>query len=171
VIETPKGRIQISGNANFEDQQLFGSPQFRFATEPEIPWLNKLYDEVHFDSVKYDSATIIIAELNTQRIASGTLEHLEKNISELARIYVAPQFRKHGIAHLLVEKLMELVNEEIVYCISLPDLVNFYGSFGFQRLDSKCSSTELPTYISDKMCRCDKTYKDSCIVMLRSILK
>lgn len=137
----------------------------RKAEEREIAWVNARYDEVGFKHAEYSEDIVLIAEVDGKKAGIGRLQRIDDDNSELGGMYVFPDYRKAGVARVIVEELLNNAKGYVhIYCLPFVHLALFYRSFGFE---SVADDRVVPQAISSKLNWCNDTYPDATLILVR----
>lgn len=132
------------------------SIKLRLATDQDIEWVNRCYANVDFLPSNLAEDKVMIASVNGCDAGIGRLVPLDRDIWELGGIYTLPEFRKQGVAAMLVQGLLKEAANCTAYCIPFAELKTFYISFGFQEYTG--SYQRLPKKLSHKLSFCQTQY-------------
>jgi len=124
------------------------------AQEKDLPWINKVYDQVGFVGSTLENEYIILAFFEDKKGGLGRLVKINEEHTELGGIYVLPEFRKLGIAEKIVSELCENnpFKGNMLWCLPFKNLVSFYSKFGF----SQALEHEAPPEIQEKLIWCNE---------------
>ncbi|HMO18338.1 MAG TPA: GNAT family N-acetyltransferase [Oligoflexia bacterium] len=125
-------------------------------SENEFSWANQLYDEVGFVHSKPGKDLVMLAKVAGKPAGLGRIVKITELEAELGGMYVMPDFRSLGIAHKLIEGLLErgkIYNR--IYCLPFSHLVKLYQGYGF--IASGCDDN-IPEQIILKHKWCNETY-------------
>jgi len=138
----------------------------REAEEKEMAWVNTRYDEIGFIRAEYTDGTILIAEVDGKKAGLGRLQNVGKDCFELGGMYVFRDYRKEGLARILVETLLEYAKDcPRIFCLPFAHLAQFYRSFGFETVVDR---TDVPEVVTKKLTWCNDTYPDCTLILSRA---
>lgn len=150
---------------------MSGSIVVRPAAGSDAAWVAAQYEEIGFVPSDLARDTVVIAELDGQRIGLGRLVPISQGVAELGGIYVQSPFRGLGVARRIVTRLVEGDGEreragyERMFCLPYEHLVPFYAGFGFQSVEA--SSAIVPDEVRRKHAWCLETYEPRTAILVR----
>ena len=110
----------------------------------KYPLVNKFYRNENAKSKAKGHDTVWIAKDRQSIIAATRITPLPGNIQLLTSVYVAPVYRKQGIAFNLVKQCC--LSNGVIYTFSLTHLTDFYQQLGFKQL----SPNQLPCELAQR---------------------
>jgi amino-acid N-acetyltransferase len=127
--------------------------QFRKATNTDVFFARKILFQEAMNPLSISTETLLVAydkdDSQSQRVGFGQIRPLDAKYSELASLYVLPEYRQQGIGTRLVEQLLKQHDEQddpstSVCLLTLKPTVPFYQAHGFE---SVVSIDDLPPTI------------------------
>ncbi len=138
----------------------------RDAEEHEIGWVNARYDEIGFKHADYAEGIILIAEIDGKKAGLGRLQLVDSESYELGGMYVFRNYRKAGVARVMVEALLARAKDcPRIFCLPFAHLSQFYRSFGFETITDNVA---VPEAVSSKLSWCNDTYPDCTLILFRA---
>jgi N-acetylglutamate synthase-like GNAT family acetyltransferase len=133
------------------------------ATNKDIDWVNKKYDEVAFQHSNLDNEIIAIAEIDGKKAGIGRLVKIDEQTAELGGMYVFESFRGQGVASKIVQFLLDSGNQFCrIFCLPFEELEKFYGKYGFKISKDK---GKVPEKILKKHEWCNETYDKKVLLL------
>lgn len=84
-------------------------------------------------------------------------------------MYVFEDFRKKGIAGLLVQHLLQQVPAgAMVYCLPFQHLLTFYENYGFEKIE-ETALENTPETVREKLAWCNASYPDPVVLLGQKI--
>lgn len=141
------------------------SVSVRLATSEEIGWINSRYDEVGFVPSEISTEKIVIAEVGGEKAGLGRLVQITEDDAELGGMLVFENFRGHGIAGKIVELLLQQSRSyKRVFCIPFEHLNEFYGRYGFSKLEP--DTIDIPPKVKEKHEWCNQNYEHRTLLLV-----
>jgi N-acetylglutamate synthase-like GNAT family acetyltransferase len=137
----------------------------RLANHHDSDWINHCYEQAQFSASNIAEEILVIADINGSNAGLGRLIPLDEQSWELGGMYVLPEFREQGIAGAIVEKLLEQVPADTIYCIPFIYLLDFYMRFGF--IDCDPASANLPLKLIEKFSFCAQSYQQKVALLIK----
>jgi len=113
----------------------------RPATGADFPAIKALIRQVHINPLGLDWHRFTVAVSGGEMIGCGQLKPVPGELTELASLAVLPAHRRQGVAHTLIEHLLNDAPRP-VYLTCRSGLGGFYEKFGFHTL----ATDEMPRY-------------------------
>ncbi len=135
----------------------------RTASPDDAGWIQEQYEKVHFIPSELSRDTVVIAELDGQRVGMGRLVPAGDGACELGGMYVDDGYRKRGIARAIVDELIRRAGTMEVYCIPFADLEALYASAGFRRIEP----VNVPEKIQEKLDWCAREITDRAVILMK----
>lgn len=134
----------------------------------ELAWVNSKYTEIQFKHSDFENEIIAVAEMNSEKAGLGRLVSLSSTQFELGGMCVFEQFRKHGLAKMIVKFLLEHTqSEQTIFCLPFAHLKSFYEKFGFQDCSLR-NNIKIPDSVRIKHDWCNKTYDGDTLLLVKS---
>ena len=115
-------------------------PEFRKATSEDVLVARKFLFKEAMNPLSLSTRTLLVAhDVNQGILGFGQIRPLDDKYSELASIYVLPQYRRQGVGSALVQELLERhdADDDAKICLlTLKPTISFYESHGFASLRS-----------------------------------
>ena len=119
----------------------------RTATPADAGWIEEQYEKVHFIPSDLERDTIVLAEVDGERVGIGRLVPAGEGAYELGGMFVDNAYRGRGIAHAIVDELIRRAGDRDVYCVPFADLETLYAAAGFRRIEA----VDVPEKIQEKL--------------------
>ncbi|MEG0328131.1 MAG: GNAT family N-acetyltransferase [Erysipelothrix sp.] len=135
------------------------------ASLEDLTWVNDQYENIGFAKSNFENEFITIVEHEGYYAGLGRLVKLRNNEVELGGIYILDDFRGLSLARKLVEGLIATAQKEgfrTIYCLPFKNLQNFYGSFGFNEIET---FDNVNYSILKKHAWCNETYEEKVLLM------
>src|SRR5687768_13367326 len=133
----------------------------RTATPDDAGWIEEQYEKVHFIPSDLERDTIVVAEVEGERVGIGRLVPAGEGACELGGMFVADAYRGRGIAHAIVDELIRRAGDRDVYCIPFADLETLYAAAGFRRIEA----VNVPEKIQEKLDWCAREIDRAVMLM------
>ncbi|HEV7237935.1 MAG TPA: GNAT family N-acetyltransferase [Thermoanaerobaculia bacterium] len=133
----------------------------RTAMSEDAGWIHDQYEKVHFIPSDLARDTIVVAEVDGERVGIGRLVPAGEGACELGGMFVADAYRGRGIAHAIVEELIRRAGGRDVYCIPFADLETLYEAAGFRRIEA----VNVPEKIQEKLDWCAREIDRAVVLM------
>ncbi len=140
--------------------------EIKTASNEDLEWINKRYDEVGFIHSKLDEGLIAIASFSGEVVGLGRLVRVSERIAELGGMYVFPSHRGQGVADHIVRFLLAASTYDRVYCLPFSHLKTFYLRFGFRDL-TQHELGMVPKGVLQKHVWCNRTYDGETLLLVR----
>lgn len=135
----------------------------RIATQGDAEWIREQYERVHFVQSDLARDTVVLAEIDGQRVGMGRLVPAGERAYELGGMFVDGAYRGRGIAHAIVEELIRLAGDRDVYCVPFANLETLYAESGFRRVEP----VNVPETIQEKLDWCAREIKDREVILMK----
>lgn len=117
--------------------------RLRPATESDFSAIRQLIHESRLNPTGLNWQRFIVAETLDGKFAGcGQIKPHPQGMLELASIAIRPEFREHGLARMVIERLLADEPYRPLYLTCRSELGDFYDRFGFRAL----ASQEMPPY-------------------------
>ena len=132
----------------------------------DFEMLNKLIDDEYFSRfgeiyLKYQPYNTLesiedffIAYQNEKPVGCGCLKRISEEVVELKRVYVLPEYRKKGIANLLVDCCEETAKSQNFLCIRLETGVVMEEAIQLYKKRAYCIVENYEDFVDDELCCC-----------------
>ena len=125
------------------------------------PKILAVYTAVGYNGGIKDEDIGFLASHEEKPIGAVRLSH-EEGVLVLRGMMVLPEFQQQGVGKALLKLLDPIIGRTPCYCINPPHLKNFYGSIGFDQIDTSTA----PAFLVERLKRYGKE-KHECIMMFR----
>ena len=133
----------------------------RTATPEDAGWIQEQYEKVHFIPSDLERDTVIVAEVDGQCAGIGRLVPAGENAYELGGMFVDDAYRGRGVAHAIVNELIQRAGSKEVFCVPFADLETLYAESGFRRIEP----VGIPGKIQEKLDWCAREIARPVILM------
>lgn len=137
--------------------------RLRTAAADDGGWIQEQYEKVHFIPSDLTRDTIVIAELDGERVGMGRLVPTGEGAYELGGMYVDDAHRGKGIAKQIVDELIRRAGNAMVYCVPFANLEALYASAGFQRVEPN----GVPAKVREKLDWCARNIPDRGVILMK----
>lgn len=135
----------------------------RTATPGDAGWIQEQYERVHFVPSDLSRDTIVLAEIDGERVGMGRLVPAGERAYELGGMFVDDAHRGRGIAHAIVEELIRLAGDRDLYCIPFANLEGLYAESGFRRIEA----VNVPETVQEKLDWCAREIRDREVILMK----
>ncbi len=129
----------------------------------DLSWVNATYKSINFLLSTLNDEIIAIAYVDGIKVGLGRVAVVDGHSCELGGMYVNPKFREQKIARKLVEFLLGYAQHNTIYCIPFEQLLHFYESFGFRKMER---GHLVPRKIKKKLEFCKKAYSEPTLLLV-----
>ncbi|MGZ5432203.1 MAG: GNAT family N-acetyltransferase [Thermoanaerobaculia bacterium] len=133
----------------------------RTATPDDAGWIQEQYEKVHFIPSDLARDTVVVAEVDGERVGIGRLVPAGDGACELGGMFVDDAVRGRGIARAIVDELIRRAGSQDVYCVPFADLEALYAAAGFRRIEP----VDVPDKIQEKLDWCAREIDRAVILM------
>lgn len=130
--------------------------KIRGARKKESPVIEKILKVEKLDASDFNYKDFRVIEKNKKIIGCARIKKYEKNVEEVASLWIDKKVRKKGYGGNLLKFLIEKSKSKRIYVLIFPHLIEFYAIHGFEEIRA------LPKILGEKMKLCKRLFGKPC---------